>query len=198
MRILPRSNYRKIGDINNLRNFHLIHYTDTKDNIDPIDGKVKLESIALRTDHLRDFSNSLLGTFELKHIFLELEKSDLKDYFSDDWNEGESVRQKPIFGKHFTINERRGYFFLKIDECNDHVVPYSDETKIRTICKVLHTPTNSNFWHMSLRWFYGDRDTILMKENERKRILTAAKSFIQEKGSFDKPAYQPVKTVFYK
>jgi hypothetical protein len=199
--ILPQPNFRKITNIQLLHNYHLIHFTESKDNRD-VANKVREDSIVRQTDHLRDFSNSLLGTFEIDDIYLELTKGEFKNYFNADWDQGANLERTPQINRDFVINKERGFFFLSVSECNDYEVNYSDGSNVNPTCKVLHTPTNSNFWHVSLRWFHKGQDISELEERQRrkpeiKRILTAAKAFIQEKGKFDTPAYQSVDISIY-
>lgn len=199
--ILPQPNFRRITNIHLLHNYHLIHFTETKDNLG-VDNKVREDCIVRHTDHLRDFSNSLLGTFEIEDIYLELSKGEFKNYFNADWIEGTTLERTPRFNEDFVVNKGRGFFFLSISECNDYEVNYSDGSNVNPVCKVLHTPTNSNFWHVSIRWFNNGQDISELEERQRrkpeiKRILTAAKAFIQEKGKFDIPAYQSVDISIY-
>ena len=200
--ILPQPNFRRITNIQVLHNYHLIHFTETKDNRDSNDGKVKEDSIVRQTDNLRDFSNSLLGTFEIDDIYLELTKGEFKNYFNSDWTEGTDLERIPNIHKDFVVNRERGFFFLSVSECNDYEVKYSDGSNVNPICKILHTPTNSNFWHISLRWFHNGQDISELEEKQRrksevKRVLTAAKAFIQEKGKFEIPPYQSVDVSIY-
>ncbi len=200
-RILPQPSFRRINDIQQLHNHHLIHFTETKDN-KGADNKIREDLIVRQTDHLRDFSNSLLGTFELEDIYLELTKGEFRNYFNGDWLEGSDLERVPRFNKDFALNTNRGYFFLSISECHNYEVRYSDGSNVNPICKVLHTPTNSNFWHVSLRWFNNEVDISQLEERQRrrpeiKRILTAAKAFIQEKGKFNIPVYQSVDRSIY-
>lgn len=200
--LLPQPNYKRITDINLLRNYHLIHFTETKENRDVTGKRVHEDAIVRQTDHLRDFSNSLLGTFEIDDIYIELTKDQFNAYFNAEWEEGSSPERTPQVNEDFIINKKRGFFFLSVRECNNHEVPYSDESNVKPICKVLHTPTNSNFWHVSMRWFHNGQDLAEMEERQRRRseirrVLTAAKAFIREKGKFDTPTYQSVDTAVY-
>jgi hypothetical protein len=102
--ILPQPNFKRITNIQLLHNYHLIHFTETKDNRD-VDNKVREDSIVRQTDHLRDFSNSLLGTFEIDDIYLELTKVEFKDYFNEDWPQGSELERTPQFNKDFVVNK---------------------------------------------------------------------------------------------
>lgn len=194
---MPRPHFRKISDAATLRGLHLIHFTDSKDNKDPNDGKVKVSSIVRQTDHLRDYSNSLLGTFRVNDVFIELLESEKKSYFNSEWAEGHALEVIPQHKQHFILNGERGYFFLSIDDCHNHEIEYVDGSSVKPLCKVIHTPTNSNFWHISLRWLFNGQDIADLSEKERKKgdarkVLTAAKAFIQEKGSFESPRHKKI------
>lgn len=194
--LLPQQNYKKIEFCSELNEGFLIHFTDTKDNKDPDTKNLKLSCVVKRTDHLRDYSNNLLGVFLTNDIYWGIENSENKGYFISEWNIGEKVKV-PIVPNDVKKSLARGYFFLPIKNCHQAIVNYSDETNMKPICKVLHTPTNSNFWHFSLRWFYNDVDILNWTDKERKRILTAAKSFIIQNAKFDEPNYKPINKIHY-
>lgn len=199
---MPQPHFKKIDNIKLLANNYLIHFTDTKDNQDPKDGKVKIEAIVRQTDHLRDYSNSLLGTFQIKDIFIELLPGPRKSHFNADWVSGGAKSTVPIHGVDFRVNEDRGYFFLAVSDFDGHEVPYSDESAVKPVCKVIHTPTNANFWHISLRWFHNGKDISELEEKERKkgdakRVLTAAKALIHEKAFFTPPKFERIEKSLY-
>lgn len=184
---MPQETYKQTIDIRLVQNFNLIHYTESQEIIDPITKKLKLEHVVKRTDHLRDYSNNLLSVFKKEDIFIEIIKGPLKEQFTSLWKKG-TVVPTPLFSKDFTLNEKRGYFFLNISDChNKTVTEYQDETKVKPKCKIIHTPTNCNYWHFSLRWLHNDQDIINMTKKQRRRILTAAKAFIIENCFFTEP-----------
>lgn len=195
-RILPKPHFKLITDIEVIKRGILIHYTDSIDNRDS-DDLLKEQSLARHINHIRDYSNNLLGAFELEDIYIDVSVSESKEYFTDLWNVGSPVKS-PVFQKDFIINSERGYFFLNISDFHNKEVNYVDlddpKLSIKASCQVLHTPTNSNFWHFSLRWITSDGlDIYSLGQNQQKsmqrRVLTAAKSLIIKKAFFEEPSY---------
>ena len=82
--------------------------------------------------------------------------------------------------------------FLKISDFLGKQFNYlTGQGEVHTaICHVLHTPIKSNFWHFSLRWHdeKGDLITDKKAKGDRKRVLTAAKSLIQEFAQLESPS----------
>ncbi len=185
--LLPLKHFKKIVDIGKIRNGYLIHYTDTKDNRDA-NKKLKTECITRRTDHLRDYSNNLLGVFETSNIYIYINPKIKNGYFTQSWKVGTKV-DSPTFPDEYNYKEERGYFYLEISKMHNSTFKYTDDSNTLAKCVVLHTPTNSNFWHISLRWFCNDQDVINWNEKQRRRILTAAKTLIKENAKFDEPFY---------
>lgn len=196
-RLLPQPHFKKITWHESLRHQFLIHYTDTNDLVDPVTNKLKPSLVVKRTDHLRDYSNNLLGVFVTDDIFWSIQQSDEKEYFIAEWEVGETVIP-PEVPSECKKDENRGYFFLSVNNCQEAIIPYQDDTSTETICMLLHTPTNSNFWHFSLRWFCDGLDIIDWKDNGKKRrILTAAKAFIIEKAFFEEPFFEELPSSLY-
>lgn len=193
---MPQPNYKKIAWNQQLRNSYLIHFTNAKENIDPNTNKLRIDLVVRNTDHLRDYSNNLLGIFTTDDIYWKVEESLNKPYFTSDWIIGDSVKQ-PIIPDDFNKDSERGYFFLKIKDCHTIPIEYSDDTETITECILLHTPTNSNFWHFSLRWYCDGVDILEWSTNRRRRILTAAKIFIIERAFFTEPLFEEISTEHY-
>ena len=185
--LLPQQHFKKIQNINDIKEGYLIHFTETKDNKDE-NGKVKLECVVRQTDHLRDYSNNLLGIFEIDHIYLYIQ-GDQKEDFNSLWEEGVEV-SSPKHPKDFANNYDRGFFFLFISDIQSHKVKYNDGAE-EVECTILHTPTKSNFWHVSLRWLHEEHGDVNDWESrsKRRRVLTSAKAFIVEKATFQQPSY---------
>lgn len=101
-----------------------------------------------------DYSTNLPGVFELEHNKIDL-IGERKANFRAYWNE-ESKVEIPVFEKDFVINEDVGWFFLQIDKINKIAIPFNRKTentsKEVATAVVIHTPTNSNFWHFSIKW----------------------------------------------
>jgi len=195
-RLLPQPNYKIITWHPALRKHFLIHFTTTKDLVDPITSKLKQSLVVYRTDHLRDYSNNLLGVFIVDDIYWSVQESNNKQYLLGEWNVGEGVIP-PQVPTEYRKDGSRGYFFLRIDDCHEVVVPYQDATAITPVCVLLHTPINSNFWHFSLRWFCDGQDILEWDEKRRRRILTAARSFIIERAFFQEPFFEELDANLY-
>ncbi len=195
IRLLPDKHFNKISWHKDLNNQYLIRYTDNDDYIDD-DGKVKASSLTRRTDHLRDYSTYMLGKFIVEDIFIEI--TDIrKEYFTSEWNEGESVLV-PIFNKDFIINHTRGFFFFCIGDLNNvELSKYDDITAVKPYCFILHTPTNCNFWHFSIRWFHDGADILSWPEKKRRRILSSAKTFLIERAIIREPVFQELEEFHY-
>ncbi|HYM95463.1 MAG TPA: hypothetical protein VET23_15095 [Chitinophagaceae bacterium] len=101
-----------------------------------------------------DYSINLPGIFELQHNLIEM-IGEQKKYFIKYWDEVSEVTV-PIYEQDFNINENIGWFFLHIERVNGITIPFNRKldappNEIATAI-VSHTPTNSNFWHFSIRW----------------------------------------------
>ena len=191
--LIPNKHFNKILWHKELNNQYLIHYTDSTDFLDE-DGKIKSNSI--RTDHLRDFSASLLGKFTIEDIRIEIIGTN-KGYFIDDWQVGSEVTI-PLYIRDFKLNLLRGYFFFYISDIhNAELVEYDDPTKVKAKCVVLHTPVNCNFWHFSIRWFHNGVDLNTWTESHRRRILLSAKAFLIENAITKEPLFQELDSIHY-
>jgi len=101
-----------------------------------------------------DFSTNLPGVFKLNHNFLEITGDD-KKYFRTYWDYQSEVKT-PVFEQDFFIDENIGWFFIQIDKINGLTIPFNRNAE-KAVSEtataiVVHTPTNSNFWHFSVKW----------------------------------------------
>lgn len=195
-RLLPQQNFNRIAWNESLRNCYLIHFTETTDLIDPATSKLRITLVVKQTDHLRDYSNNLLGVFLVDDIFWASQDCPRSEYFRAEWD-GVSEIVPPDVPAEFTRNETRGYFFLRISQCHEDVVQFQDNTFVHPVCMLLHTPTNSNFWHFSLRWFFEGRDLESWTNGIKRRMKTSAKAFIVERAFFDEPFYEQLDPAIY-
>lgn len=195
-RLLPKPHYKQISWNESLRNHYLIHYTETTDLIDPKTSKLRLAFVVKRTDHLRDYSNNLLGVFLADDIFWALQDCQDKESLIAAWDVGSNVRT-PIVPDEYKYDKSKGCFFLSIGDCHEEVIQFEDNTYTQPVCKVLHTPTNSNFWHFSLRWFFDGQDLEKWTNGIKRRMKTSAKAFIIERAFFDEPYYEELDPALY-
>lgn len=195
-RLLPQPTFKRITYNEILDDHFLIHFTETKDNRDPEDGKLKIEAVVRYTDHLRDYSNNLLGVFLIDDIYWQLQPCENKVYYMSEWDL-ESEVERPNIPNDFQRNEQRGYFFLRIGDFHNKVVPSNIENEVGPVCILLHTPTNCNFWHFSLRWFFNGEDLQKWTGSKKRLMQTSAKTFIIERAKFDEPEYPVLDSDMY-
>ena len=187
-RLLPQSNYKYIEFQDKHTNCFLLRHTDTQ-NIQDEFGKLLSDCLAAQTDHLKDYSTNLLSYFAIDDVKIRVLKSSNFDYFTQLWN-NDSLNQIPQHNVDFDIVENRSQFFLRIGSIHGISFDNFDDTlSSKSICKVIHTPINANFWHCSIRWFLDEKDSSEMSKSERRRILSVAKTFLIEKAYFDLPSY---------
>lgn len=207
IQLLPKKNYKKIDcDFNHL---HLVRHIEPKNDdeiIDPETGNIKLTYIADVTRHISDYSTSLLGIFELKHIAIFLTAQGKKLYNAD-WSPNSEINS-PIFNTHFQLNNSRKYFTIKISNINNKPVLFMiDGIEKKASCFVEHTPMKWNFWHYSIRWI-NDNSEYLHEQNEKLfdkpkqgwvRVLSsAARSMLVHYASTNEVDHQIIQKSCYK
>jgi len=139
-----------------------------------------------------DYSTNLPGIFELKDNLIEL-SGENKKYYMAYWDWVSKINE-PLFEQDFLINENIGWFFLPISEISNIAIPFSrnnftppDETA-KAI--VMHTPTNSNFWHFSIRWNDGKRFINANDSKWKNNIIATVRALLSE---IIEKKYQPQK-----
>jgi hypothetical protein len=193
LHLLPKNNYKTI-DFDSIDRKHrfLIRRTDGE----PIanHGFLKDEVIALFSDHLRDYSTNLLGEFQLEDLQWRLLRG--TDCLLP-WSPGMSA-VIPNSGQAVLHEESGSHFFLDISKIHQFEFRPDDEfDSEEVICKVLHTPIRSNFWHCSLRWFCNDEDSEHWKKSRLNRLKSHIRSFIRNKAELEEPIYQAIDPVHY-
>lgn len=199
--LLPSPNYKHIAFGEWLKGCYLVRNTQDCNLVDEETGKLKINYIVPQSDHLRDLSTNLLGTFTLNdtRFFLKAADRERQAYFNALWKEGESV-EYPIFLQDFDFDEQRGCFFLLIGDLDGLQVPYqinNGPLKYAT-CRILHTPTRSNFWHFSVRWMTEIGDLGALKGSWIERLLkTQVKTLIHQKAILDIPSHAKINESYY-
>ncbi|MDO8366362.1 MAG: hypothetical protein Q7T20_06160 [Saprospiraceae bacterium] len=200
--LIPDPNYKRIAFGDWLHNYYLVRNTPDRELLDAETGKLKITYIVPQSNHLRDFSTNLLGTFTLNDVgfFLKEVDKERKNYFNALWEEGDLV-EPPIFLIDFDFNENLGCFFLFIGDLDGQQVPYqiNNGPTLSATCRIIHTPTRCNFWHFSIRWMTEMGDLELQKGTWVERLLkTQVKTLIHQKARVDKPSYVPVDESYYR
>lgn len=199
--LLANQNYCFIK--HQLSDKYLVRHTQSKDFIDLQTNNIIVKQVCSPSEQLEDLSTNLLANFTIKDLIFEIiNEGGNKEYFTRYWNEGEIVNKVPLFEKDFRFNNERGFFFLSIKEIDGLYVPYSVggvcSDNFRVICRVVHTPTNNNFWHFSLRWYNEKGEDLReIKGNFKNRLFTNSRSLISEMAEYELPKYEPLPKVMY-
>ncbi len=195
-RLLPKPHYKFISWNDSLCNNYLIHYTEDKDIINPETGKLYIQHVVKQTDHLKNYSNSLLGIYIVDDIYWAIQDCPDKQYLIADWEINSKVRT-PRIPEEYQRDESRGCFFLRIGDCNAETVEFEDSTYANPVCHIVHTPTNANFWHVSVKWLFNGQDIESWSNGIKRRMKTTAKAFIVERAFFIEPFYEELDSVNY-
>lgn len=182
LNLLPKESFKNIqfDHVAEIR-LLLVRVTSNKNILDE-NGQIHSEHICIQTDHLKDYSTNLFGVYNEEHVAIEWLKTDnvkSSDFF-DIW-ENRSICQEPILNVHFCINQEQGLFFLKTSDFHNKEVKHTTSQDIFS-SKVIHTPTKSNFWHCSIRWYINGVDSVEKTKSQRRSIHTIARTMISIKG----------------
>jgi hypothetical protein len=199
-RLLPQSNYKQIDfSLVVSRSYYIVRHTKSE-RITDEEGRLNEADVVLQTDHLRDYSTNLLGQFQPADTGWNWLKGTV---CTDLWQSGEPGFI-PVLGTDVEWIEERGQFFLAIYMFHNVVLPV-DGGEGNITCRVIHTPTRSNFWHCSLRWWLDDNQEDVAQWGDdkaaikrRRRILSTARTFIITNAILTEPPYQSIPPEAYK
>ncbi len=194
--LLPTPLHKFIAIEDFILDEYLIRHTPNSDNRDLTSGKLRIECIVLQTDHLKDYSNKLFGHFTIDDIFWGVVNCERKQYLGDLWVENSEVLA-PSIPDEISRFEERGYFFIPIYKIHNKQVSYEDETKVTIVGMVFHTPTNSNFWHFSIRWLINGKEMEKWPNSIKNRMKATGKAFLQEIAIFEVPKSTPIPEELY-
>lgn len=193
--LLPQKNYKIINfDKADLGLRYLVRHIENTD-IQDSDGRLRAELVAIQSDHLKDYSTNLFGTFKL---------TDLQWQFGRDtpctllWNPGDEA-YNPNEQEVILITQQRGCFFLSISTFHQasFATKVEREGEQQVTCKVIHTPIKSNFWHCSLRWFCNEQGSDEWNKGRMNRMKAYIRSFISQKAELTEPVYQAIDPLNY-
>lgn len=181
--LLPNPSYKEVCC--NLNSFYLLRTTDSKDIIDVSKKTLKEDAIALDGSHLLAYSTNLLGHYSTSHCEINFVNTANKAYFHAYWDFQSEVSAPKILSD-FEFNKDKGFFILPIGDLDGKKIPYKkgDSTiEQQAQLKLVHKPTNSNFWHFELTWFQiNDNDVLTpIKPNKSRwqnQIIGTMKSLI--------------------
>lgn len=199
-RLLPQPHYKFIDfDKVASRSYHLVRHTDSPNNVNE-EERLKADQVVFQTDHLRDYSTNLLGEFAPDDVAWNWLRGTL---CTDLWQEGEAGLM-PQMEIDVAWVAGRGKFYLAIHQFHTISFPINGGTEQIT-CRVLHTPTRGNFWHCSLRWWWGEEDVDTWVDSKevkakarRRTILSTARTFIITNAILIEPPYQAVSPEAYR
>lgn len=156
------------------------------------------DCIKFRSDHLRDLSTNLLGIFTYADISYGIQKESREELCAL-WNEGSDVRK--ILPEEFFKDEGRKAFFIPVHITLKYI---SDEVQShKWHFGLFHTPTNCNFWHVSIRVLDENNNEVsqidTIKNNGKKKIWKTVRDFlVSDIISTKELFYKPIPTDCYK
>ncbi|MGD9493608.1 MAG: hypothetical protein AB7V36_09675 [Bacteroidales bacterium] len=201
--LLPLPSYKEV--ICDLSTFFLLRTTDSKDLLDSSSETLKDNAIAIDDSHLLAYSTNLLGHYSASHCEINFLNTSNKAYFHASWDFQSEV-SVPEVTSDFIFDKNKGFFLLPICEFDGKRIPFKkgDSTiEYQAELKIVHKPTNSNFWHFELTWFQSNGDECFTpikpsKSTWQKQIIGTMKSLIRQYCSLIVPkGIQPISIEFY-
>lgn len=189
--ILPHSNYKLIEcDLSNLTLVRSFKSINDESDIDPGTGNINLKLVAHPTENIKDYSTSLLGIFELTHLKITL-TSHGKEIYNYYCQPNEMV-DPPIFQKHYSIDDERKFFCIKISEIINLVIPYTFmEQEMIAKCFICHSPMRWNYWHFSIRWLLENGEWLheSPKKGWTKKVASTSRAILVHFIDLNTPNY---------
>jgi hypothetical protein len=154
VQLLPQQKYKQITA--DLTGYLLCRKVPDKSLLDELYSPILPEELlGIETPNdCFDYSTNLPGIFELHHNEIEF-TGDERKYFRTYWDWASEVKI-PVYEQDYFINENIGWFLLPINEIHGQTIPFSrkggEQPNELAMAIALHTPSNSNFWHFSIRW----------------------------------------------
>ena len=155
------------------------------------------DCIKIQKDHLRDLSTNLLGIFTYADIYYGIQKESSEELYAL-WHEGSSVRK--ILPTEFFKDEGRQAFFIPVHKTLKFI-PYEVQSH-KWHFGLFHTPTNCNFWHVSIRVLDENDNEVSQIEtitnSGKNRIWKTARDFlVSDIISTKELYYKPIPTDCY-
>ena len=175
--LLPKSIWKYFEcDINR---YYLIRRTNSLNQStywDKETDSLKTDAVCSPREHIQDLSCNLLGIYTYHHIFLQItetgKEKGFEDYCGADYN-----AILPVYEEDFVLYKDRGFWMIAINKIQNLKVTYirnNNQNDVFTATGyVKHTPTQSNFWHFSLRWKIGDEEVENMEDGEKRKVARA-------------------------
>jgi hypothetical protein len=178
--LLPQQRFKCVTT--DLSEHHLCRTSKTKDFINPVTERIKDEALCENPTEFFDYSTNHLGQFEHEHNYISFCGND-KKYFRLYWDFLSEVKQ-PNFNEDFIFDNSKGIFFLRIGDIHNNIhfpIKNSTQKDDSVTAIVKHTPSNSNFWHFSIRWVDQNGNEINVNDSKWKHpIIATIRASIQE------------------
>lgn len=192
--ILPQAEFKLI--VADLTGYFLLRMTRTNDKnelIDQVTGKPNLKHVCSPSDHIIDFSCSLLGIYTPDHIVIEFTEQGKQKYMHSCSPDATVVI--PIFETDFITIDGRHFWCVPIEQLHKAEFTYQSGNKPEEIhkvtCLVRHTPMLWNFWHFSLHWETAEGIVTKREDAGAKKIIQkvahSARVLLSETLSFELP-----------
>ncbi|NDV16776.1 hypothetical protein GO009_12135 [Muricauda sp. TY007] len=209
-KLLPKPNFKFIDNIDELLQSHFIRYFPVNGKIPIVDGqdKIDIKLISSPREQIIDLSTSLLGIFTSKDFIFRINRNGIQKGFIEYWD-FESTPQTPKYKEDFNHKFNYGCWSLNpIDVENKSFTfqlnhPGQKSTTHQVTCNLIHTPTFSNYWHFSVRWFLDDEDVYELSKNgeiskgQVSRLSKIARLFLKEYVSLEIPKTRAINKSLY-
>lgn len=194
--LLPNPAYKTIDcDLSNRYLLRFIPTANLSEILDKETGTIKLDCVCSPSARVSDLSMSLLGVYQVKHIFIQLTDEGADKYNSE--CAPDDAVEIPFYERHYRLNHDRHFWYIQHVHLANKIFEFqsSNET-LRAKCLVLHTPMCWNFWHFSLRWELEDGLLEDLDQKQRDKLARklghAVKSMIVKFASIEEPQHEPL------
>jgi hypothetical protein len=150
--ILPNTNFKFIDC--SLSDYYLIRTINTNNQElfwDKETNSLVIKYVCSPEERIDDLSMSLLGIYNIGHIYIDLTKEGKIKY--GEYCEPDEIVDSPEFEIDFINNTDKHFWCAPINKLDNTPFDYTrGKDPFKATCIVKHTPTKWNFWHFSLRW----------------------------------------------
>lgn len=203
-RLIPKPGYSIVAgeDLNRQSGLCLIrHIESSQTRFLPRTGTLDPDCIQIQSNHLKDLSTNLLGVFRIGDVSIGIVK-DFTEIYHCLWD-GKSVCKIPD-ESHFFIDEGRGFYFIPVDPLlSSDIKKVNLETRNEDHYhfRILHTPTVSNYWHVSIRVYDSDNNeisTLPISDSRKNKIWKTVKQYLVTRiVTIDNPDFNHLDPSFY-
>lgn len=151
--ILPKIEFKKIDQSEDLTGFFLMRGTPDEDIFDESTEQIKNEYLEEDGEEKRflTWSCNLFNLFQIENLKFSVYNKEMTHY---EWDYETEVKE-PIYNEDFEVLTEFGCYFLSISEIISNLrVPYTRDKEVDAKAQpyVEHVPTPCNFWHFEMKW----------------------------------------------